>query len=207
VILPLLDGYDGGDTVFTSIADQAQKIAVYLTEHHADRLYAAVGMSMGGFISLELFSRTKVHTEKLVLDSGYLCRMPFPKIVASVVSNGFYAIMHGSKSKIIRRSMLNMMGYCFRREDLYPASKQTIYNSEYTCLTYRLPENLKDIHAADIAYWYGSKEPYMIKGMKVLKQILPTMKLKCTGDVGHSEIMLEQPEQYGRNILSAIIEK
>ena len=124
----------------TSASYQVQKITVYFTEHHADRLYAAVGMSMSGFISLELFATTKVHTEKLVLDSGYLCRMPFPKIVASVVSNGFYAIMRGSKSKIIRRGMLNMMGYCIHREDLYPASKQTIYNSEYTCLTYRLPK-------------------------------------------------------------------
>ncbi len=47
----------------------------------------------------------------------------------------------------------------------------------------------------------------MIKGMKVSKQILPTMKLKCSGDVGHGEIMFEQPEQYGRSILSAITDE
>lgn len=48
-----------------------------------------------------------------------------------------------------------VMGFCFRPEHLYPsATKETIYNSEYACLTYPLPDT-SPLVGLEVSYWYG----------------------------------------------------
>jgi pimeloyl-ACP methyl ester carboxylesterase len=204
ILVPLMDGHDGADAPFSSIAEQAEKIAGYLKEHHIQRLHAALGMSMGGFVCIELFSKFEVSTDTLILDSGYMPNLPFPKVIAAVVSAGFCALLRGSKAKIIPFAMKRMMGYSFRGEDLFPASKQTVYNSEYSCLTYRLPDTIQRINAKHVAYWYGQKERYMIRGMEILKELIPSMQTECMGSVGHGEVMFESPEQYGDKVFAAL---
>lgn len=53
----------------------------------------------------------------------------------------------------------------------------------------------------EVSYWYGSKEPFMIGGMKQLKALLPQMKTVCFGDYGHGEVMLLHPEQYVNTLM------
>ncbi|MCM1412665.1 MAG: alpha/beta hydrolase [Lachnospiraceae bacterium] len=204
IILPLLDGYDGEHTTFSTIADQAKQIYDYFRQRGIKKLYAAIGMSMGGFICLDLFSKYNLHTDRLILDSGYMDNMPFPQLVSSAIAWGFSKLQKKKWMPLIRAGMKKMMGYCFRPDDLYPASRQTIFNSELSCATYELPENLSRIHAGDIVYWYGEKEKYMIKGMHTLKKYLPQMDSVSRGNVGHGEIMFESPEQYAENIMDTL---
>lgn len=65
----------------------------------------------------------------------------------------------------------------------------------HACLTYPLPD-ITPLTDTEMSYWYGSKEPFMIGGMKRLKAMLPQMKTVCFGDYGHGEVMLLHPEQY-----------
>lgn len=204
VIVPLLDGYDGGETTFSTIEKQAEQIARYLEDRGLTHLHAAVGMSMGGFICLELFCRFDVRADKLILDSGYLNNLPCPRLVATVVACGFGRLRRGKWKRLVGAGMGRMMGYRFRPWDLYPASFGTIYHNELSCVTYSLPENLESIHADEVTYWYGEKEPHMIAGMETLKKRLPDMKCVSMGDVGHGEIMFEKPKQYARSIAEAI---
>ena len=69
MIMVNLDGYDGKGTTFTTISDQAKKIAAFLHEQYEGKLYACVGMSMGGFIAMDLVCRYEMNIEHLVLDS------------------------------------------------------------------------------------------------------------------------------------------
>lgn len=204
VIVPLLDGYDGGETIFSTIQNQAEKIARYLEAQGSTHLYAAVGMSMGGFICLELFCRFDVRTDKLILDSGYLNNLPCSRLVSTVTAWGFGALRRGKWKRVVDAGMGKIMGYRFRAEDLYPASFGTIYQSELSCITYPLPEDLEAIRAGEVEFWYGEKEPHMIAGMETLKKRLPGMKCVSMGDVGHGEIMFEDPERYAENIVRTI---
>lgn len=204
VIVPLLDGYDDGQTTFSTIARQAEQIARYLEAQGVPHLRAAVGMSMGGFVCLELLCRFDVRADKLILDSGYLNNLPCPRLVATVVAWGFSRLRRGKWKRLVGAGMDRMMGYQFRPRDLYSASFDTIYHSELSCVTYPLPENLGSIHAREIEFWYGEKEPHIIAGMETLKRRLPDMKCVSMGQVGHGEIMFEDPERYAESIVRAI---
>lgn len=208
VIIVCLDGYDMQSTVFTSISEQAKKIADYILENHNGKLHMILGMSMGGFITLEILSKYNVTADKVILDSGYL--KPWSKIKAKIMSAavawGFSRILKDKSNFIIDSSMKKSMGYCFKKKDLCSsASKITLKNSEYSCLTFELP-NLSRLRNMNIEYWYGTKEKFMIEGMKILKQQLPGMKEICLGEFGHGEMMFEQPEQYINTICKAVRE-
>ena len=203
VIMPCLDGYDGTSSTFSSMAEQAEKIAAYLKETDAERLYMVLGMSMGGFIAMELLCKYAVTTNILILDSGYLKKQYFAKPVAAFVAYGFSKLIAGKDNAFIRGAMKRMMGFSFRKDDLCAsATKETIYNSEYTCLSYQLP-NLMRLASTKLQYWYGSREPFMIKGMRVLKKHMPHMEEICLGDYGHGEIMATNPSLYAALIENA----
>jgi esterase/lipase len=206
VIIVCLDGYDMQSTTFTSISDQAEKIANYIVENHNGKLHFLLGMSMGGFITLEMLSKYNVTADKVILDSGYL--KPWSKIKAKIMSTavawGFSRILKDKSNFIIEYSMKKSMGYCFKKEDLCSsATKITLKNSEYSCLTFELP-NLSKLKNMNIEYWYGTKERFMIEGMGILKQQLPNMEEICLGEFGHGEMMFEQPEQYINTVYKAV---
>lgn len=184
---------------------KAEKIAIYLKETDSEQLYMVLGMSMGGFIAMELLCKYEVTTNTLILDSGYLKNQRFPKLVAAFVTSGFSKLIAGKDNAFIRGAMKRMMGFCFRKDDLCAfATKETIYNSEYTCLTYQLP-NLTRLASTKLQYWYGLREPYMIKGMHALKKRMPHMKEICLGDYGHGEIMATNPALYAELIEKAAV--
>lgn len=203
VIMPCLDGYDGASGAFSSIAEQAEKIAAYLKETDTERLHMVLGMSMGGFIAIELLCKYAITTSMLILDSGYLVNQRFAKLVAAFVASGFSKLIAGEDNAFIRGAMKRMMGFSFRKDDLCAwATKETIRNSEYTCLTYQLPD-LTQLDATKLQYWYGLREPYMIKGMRVLKAHMPHMQEICLGDYGHGEIMATNAALYAELIEKA----
>ena len=204
ILLACLDGYDDTGSTFPSIEDQAAKIAAYLAENHGGKIYAVLGMSMGGFIAIELLCKHPVKAEKLILDSGYMKPWKIAKPMAHIVANGFMKLKDGKADIFTKSGMKMVMGFCFRPEDLYSsATKETIYNSEYACLTYPLPDT-SPLVGLEVSYWYGSKEPFMIGGMKRLKAMLPQMKTVCFGDYGHGEVMLLHPEKYVNTLMDEL---
>lgn len=200
IIVPMLDGFDGGRTTFDTIYSQAEKISKFVGENYGGKLYAALGMSLGGFICIDLFTRFNLTVKKLILDGGYVRNWVFPHFCAYVASVGFRKLKQGCTWSILRFAMKKSMGYCFKSEDLCSPTRKTVYNSELGCFTYKLPDNLKSISAEQIVYWYGLKEKHMINGMKKLKKLLPQMRTLCTGNYGHGEVMYEHPQTYARNL-------
>ena len=208
VILPLLDGYDGGGTVFKSIEAQAAQLAEYLSRECPDGLFAVLGMSMGGFIALELLQKYPVKTERLILDSGYMCGMRPARFIANVATSCFTAIIQGRDGFIAHSIMRLAMGYCFRRDDICAdASRETIFNSEFSCMTYSLPPLPGALANCDAEYWYGEKERHAIHGMKALKSGLPQLREVSMGSVGHGEVMFTQPQKYAELVCAALSRK
>ena len=141
VVIACLDGYDEPNTTFTSIYEQAEKIANYVIKDCEGSIHTILGMSMGGFIALELLTKYNIKVKKLILDSGYM--KPWNKLCARIMSVmvafGFISIIKGKDRLINRVAMNYAMGYCFKGNDLCEfASKETLKNSEYSCLTYEL---------------------------------------------------------------------
>ena len=61
-------------------------------------------MSMGGFIAMDLACRHGIQVQHLILDSGYVPPLPFPKQFPGLVANGFMQIMKGTPSFITTHS-------------------------------------------------------------------------------------------------------
>ena len=205
IIAVSLDGYDGEASTFSTINNQAKKISEFLNKNYNGKVYAVIGMSMGGFIALDLLCRYGIKTEKLILDSGYTNTLPFAKGIAGAVSWGFDCLIHDRHSCLVKSGMKMMMGYCFDKKDLHDnPSRQTIYNSEYSCMTYKRPDNIRKLQACEVTYLYGEKEKQMIKGMRTLKTYLPNLQEISWGNVGHGEVMAEKPEQYAQKLKSLL---
>ena len=181
MIMVNLDGYDGKGTTFTTISDQAKKIAAFLHEQYEGKLYACVGMSMGGFIAMDL-----------------VC---FSKLTA----DGFMQLLRRYPSLFTVHAMEYLMAYVFRKEQLYPdASWRTIYNSEYSCMTWQIPDNLEILNRPSTIFLHGGKEKFIKRGARVLKKRLPEMRVFYTGDYGHGELMFTDPGKYTKVIARAI---
>jgi len=206
IIAIALDGYDDTDSIFSSINEQSNKIAAFLKDNYNGRVYAVIGMSMGGFIALDLLCRHGITADKLILDSGYTDNLPFAKGIATAVSWGFDCLLHDKHRRIVKSGMKMMMGYCFDKKDLHDnPNRQTIYNSEYACMTYNLPDNIRKLRVLGVTYLYGNKEKQMMKGMRTLQSYLPNLKEMSWGNVGHGEIMAEKPELYTMTIKKLLL--
>ena len=205
VITVDLDGYDGNGTTFTAIHDQAEKIAVFLRQQYEGELYACLGMSMGGFIAMDMACRCNIEIQNLILDSGYVPPLPFPKLFSRLVADGFLQILEGHPSSFTLHGMNKLMAYVFKKSELCPdASWQTIYNSEYSCMKWELPDNLEILNSPSTVFLHGAKEKFIIKGSRILKERLPEMKIICTGDYGHGELMFTYPHDYAEMIASLL---
>lgn len=197
IIIVALDGHDGENGDFSSIIEQAEKITSFIERSYNGRLNAVLGMSLGGFITLELICKHNIYVEKVIIESGYMNNLPFPKIIAGLAAWGFRSVVEDKNRIITRLGMRLIMGYCFSGEKLYfEASPKTIYNCEFSCLTYKLPDNLEKLKAVRLQYLYGAKEKFMINGMKTLKKYIPNLIEICMGSVGHGEIMFTNPKEY-----------
>lgn len=205
VITVDLDGYDGKGTTFTTISDQADKIGTFLDKRYEGKLYACLGMSMGGFIAMDLVCRHCIQAQHLILDSGYVPPLPFAKQFSGLVANGFMQILEGRPSRFTIRGMEFFMAYSFKEDELCPdASFQTIYNSEYSCMTWQIPENLETLNHSSTVFLHGSREKFIIRGARILKARAPKMRVVCTGDYGHGELMFNDPQRYA-NLIARVI--
>ncbi|MFP3155991.1 hypothetical protein LQZ18_16525 [Lachnospiraceae bacterium ZAX-1] len=71
LIIPTFDGHHaGGDTPFTSIENQTDKILVYLREKNITELDFIAGVSLGALIGFEIYRRTNIKVRKYVFDGG-----------------------------------------------------------------------------------------------------------------------------------------
>ena len=59
VILPILDGHSGGDSDFTTIEDNADRIISFIDENFGGSVLLLGGLSLGGQVLLEILSRRK----------------------------------------------------------------------------------------------------------------------------------------------------
>ncbi len=63
-------------------------------------------------------------------------------------------------------------------------------------MTWKLPDNLEILNCPSTVFFHGSKEKTIIKGAHILKGRLPEMRIICTGDYGHGELMFIDPQRY-----------
>ena len=210
-----LDHRDVGDSDPTPapyrITDQADDAAAFLKALGIKRTNV-IGISMGGFISLELTLRYPQLVDKLVLVStsgGGLTNVPAsPRLWAGMLRREKLEV-----GQLARKAYGRIMGPGYG--DTHPqvmddiatiARYRPMSNEAYSrqlraCLTHNAATRLSEIHAPTLVI-HGDRDPLVPKanGLRLARKI-PGAKLILYPGVGHIPI-LERAEQFNRDVLA-----
>ena len=55
---------------------------------------------------------------------------------------------------------------------------------------------MENLNHSSTVFFHGSKEKTIIRGAYILKKRLPEMRIICTGEYGHGELMFTDPQRY-----------
>lgn len=208
VIVPLLDGHDRSNTTFLSIEDEAKKLSKILVKQYKRKFHAILGVSIGGYIALDMLCNAPITTKHLIINSGYIKGAPFAKILATFTEHAYSSIKKGKESGLFVKLNKKIIGHNLNKKDLLSSvSDESIYHGLYSMMTYEFPKNINSIAEFNPQYWYGTKEIYAIKGKDYLKEFVPNLKEKVLGDTCYADLLVNSPKKYAELLYKEIKEK
>ncbi|HEX2913683.1 MAG TPA: alpha/beta fold hydrolase [Chloroflexia bacterium] len=210
-----LDNRDAGDSETSntpySIAELADDVAAALTALGVERTNV-VGISMGGFISLELVLRHPQLVEKLVLVStsaGGLTNIPAsPRLWPTMLRRQNLEV--GAMARKIYTEIMGP-GYAAAHpqvmEDIVkiaryrPMSKEAYSRQLRACLTHNASNRLSQVRVPTLVI-HGNRDPLVPfgNGLRLARRI-PGARLLVYEGVGHIPI-IEQAERFNRDVLN-----
>jgi 3-oxoadipate enol-lactonase len=216
-----IDHRDVGDSDLTpapyTTADQADDIATVMQTLGIDRAHI-VGISMGGFISLQLAARHPERVQKLVLTStsagGKTHVAARPRITAMLLMPRFGRPDPG---KIARRTYTLIMapGYAAGHADdmemimeiarYRPQSTAAYRRQLQACLKHDVTARLSEIHVPTLVV-HGEVDPLVpVANGKHLAQHINGARLILYPATGHIPIV-ERADDYNRDVLAFLAE-
>jgi 3-oxoadipate enol-lactonase len=216
-----LDHRDTGDSdPFTrpyAIADQAGDAAAVLRALGVARAHV-VGISMGGFVALELTLRHPDLVDKLVLTStsagGKSHVRPLPRDVVRMTWPGLVYREPGRRARAVYACLM-APGYCRRHPDDWqqiaevaryrPQSRASYQRQWQACQRHNIAARLGEIHAPTLVI-HGTLDPLVrVENGRYLAEHIPGARLVLYQDVGHIPIV-ERADDYNRDVLAFLAE-
>lgn len=214
-----LDHRDTGDSDPTpapyTIKDQAEDAVNFLKALNISRAHI-VGISMGGFISLEIVLRYPQMVDKLVLVStsgGGLTNVPAsPRLWGQMLLAG-RSRERQEIGALAKRTYTNIMGpgYAANHPEVmeeiaqiarYHPMSGAAYGRQFrACLTHNAATRLNQIQRPTLII-HGDKDPLVpFPNGRRLARHIPGAKMLVYSNVGHIPI-IERAEQFNRDVLS-----
>ena len=217
-----LDHRDVGDsdpyTEPYGIIDQADDAATALTALGVQRAFI-VGISMGGFIALELTLRHPEMVEKLVLVStsagGHTHVQPAPEMAAMLAAPRDPNRDIGLMAKE-RYTLLMAPGFAESHPDLMeniaaiarhnPQSEASYRRQLMACLAHDASQRLGNIHVPTLVV-HGDSDPLVPMGNGTyLAEHIPGARLIIYPNTGHISI-IERADEFNRDVLDFLSER
>jgi 3-oxoadipate enol-lactonase len=211
-----LDHRDTGDSDLAAgpytTADQADDAAAVLRALGIARAHV-VGISMGGFISLELALRHPDLVEKLVLTStsagGPTHVQPGPEMLAMLGRDR--RGMEAGDVALQSYTQIMAPGYAARHpQEMERIAENARYRPQpaeaymrqlQACMAHNASERLSQIHAPTLVV-HGELDPLVpVDNGKYLAQHIPGARLILYPDTGHIPI-IERADDYNRDVLA-----
>jgi pimeloyl-ACP methyl ester carboxylesterase len=211
-----LDHRDTGDSDLASgpytTADQADDAAAVLKALGIARAHI-IGISMGGFISLELALRHPALVDKLVLTStsagGPTHVQPGPEMIA-MLAQGRRGMEAGELGRQ-NYTLIMAPGYAERHPEVMehiaenaryrPQSAEAYLRQLQACMGHDVADRLGQIQAPTLVV-HGEVDPLVpVANGKYLAQHIPGARLILYSDTGHIPI-IERADEYNRDVLA-----
>ena len=212
VLVPSLEGHeDKQRTVFTTVEHNAQSISDWLCQNGYQKIYAVIGVSLGGSVTIKLLSLKTVYIDYAVIDAG-ITPVGFNRFREFLeVSSNLFMIFAAHNLHLIKLMGLYNQ-YSQKQMEKFHAMIKTISwktakNVFYGVDTYALPDSLPDV-PTHIAYWYGSLEEKERKAAaERVKQLFPNVTVFCFDGYNHAQMCLAKPAIYVTNFKSFVTNK
>ena len=198
VVAVSTDGYDGGETTFTSAEVSAEKLEAYIQEHLYGEVDLVFGESFGCATAGMLFHRQKVKVGAMILSGPqYMNLGPLTGLMAAIIPRNQYRLMYNLQT----RKKLPWLLRLYTRtddEELLAQFKNVPPNISLDTLKNCMREALALYEKIDgfdpdanarVAVWRGAKEPNMKKAAEKLRRAFPNAELHPFPGFGHGEII------------------
>lgn len=202
VVVPALDGHIQEEpSEFLSVEEEARQMEQYVLEHCGKRVFAVMGLSLGGAIANQLFENRTLEIEKLVIDGGPL--LPMNRMLKAVMTKQYLMLVRKSKQrdpKILESFEKDFLPKKYLEPYLKFAdtmSDSTIENKvSSVCAT--------DIHPAGnaqitkILFLHGTvaNETISKKAAEKMKSFYPETQIKCFKGLKHAELLCFRPKEW-----------
>ncbi len=208
LLIPAMDGFYDHSSDFTSFADQAAQLEVYVRKKYNGVLYGAYGASQGGLMLTELLSRNNIQIKTVIMDGVYVAHQG--KISGWCTYKMFCKYKNTGKFPALINVMFKLMGT--KPEDMLGGMEKTLYlKASDKTIKRNFMENYTYHASPDIGntkskifLWCGSKEPYAIKSHNILKKYLCNYEEEIMDGFGHGEFLMKHQTEICKKIIDTI---
>ena len=199
LLIPAMDGFYDGSSVFTDFADQSRQIEEYIKANFSGEIYGAYGASQGGLMLTELLTRNNIKIQTVIMDGVYVAHQG--RIAGLMTYRMFRKYKNTGKFPAMIHIMMKLMGTTL--EEMMGGLEKTLYlNASDHTIKRNFIENYTYHVRPDIAnttsmvyLWCGSKEPYAIRSHNYLKRYLKNYHEEIMQGFGHGEFLLKHPNE------------
>lgn len=203
VITVSFDGYDEtGETVYTTGAEQAEKLAVFIRERLNGKIDLVYAESLGSIPAVYLTRCKGLQIGRIIVSGAeYMNYGVFNQLAIDLFAPMTYRIMKKIiDTRVVKLPKFLLIKMAITNEMLEPMLNQAcqMLTLETTKATFweavkLYPEmnTWKPNPDVCICCWYGEKEMNMKKAIKCLKRAFPNVEVHPFKNFGHGEIMTQ----------------
>ncbi len=206
VVLPVLDGHSDSDAPFTSIEENAARIAAYIDEQFGGQVTAIGGLSLGGQIALELLSQRRDICQYALIESALVKPA---KLIHALIKPTF-----GMSYGLIRQKWFAKLQAAYLRipkalfDDYYrdtcKIKKADLIAFLEANSAYTVKQGLSET-TAKVTIIAGSREQRNVRdSAKLLHHAIPGSRIEILAGLNHGELSINHPERYAQMLSSWI---
>ena len=206
VVLPVLDGHTGSDSIFTSIEDCADRIISYIDENFNGKVLLIGGLSLGAQVVVEILSKRNDIASYAIIESASLIPSKLTHALISLSISMSYGLIKKKWFSKLQFKSLHISEDYFSDyyRDTCKISKKDMISFLKANTNYEPKEGLGTC-LVKTRIIVGKKEPRkMRKSAKILNQLLPESYLEIKNKYYHGDYSLNHEREYVDDLLRMI---
>jgi len=206
VVLPVLDGHADSDVPFTSIEENAARIAAYIDERFGGQVTAIGGLSLGGQIAVELLSQRPGICQYALIESALVK----PARLTHALIKPTFGMSYGLISQMwFAKLQAAYLGIPKELFDDYYRDTCKIRKADMIAFleansAYTIKPSLSET-TAKVTILAGAWEQKSIQdSAKLLHRAIPGSSVEILPRLRHGDLSINYPERYAQLLSSRI---
>jgi len=199
IVAVVIDGHgEDSDKTFVNIKNSAEQLINYIDNELNEKVYALIGLSLGGQIIIEAISQKNNITEYAIVESALVCPMKYVGVISPVMIKSSYGLIRKKWFSMIQAKELCLPKdkWDLYFEDSIKISKQSLINISKSNSNYELKESISHTKTK-VLIIIGEKEIGKIKqSAEKLNKKLTNSKIFIAKKMKHGELSLSYTKTY-----------